>query len=626
MSLKKSTTSAPGSSVEGNKEKLSEIDYYTIQLKVAANYAEKNFRKRARRMVNLYELNHYKNHETGENMTADYDRIKVAYPYSNARQILAEIYVKTPEPIVLPTKKNQVEMADPMSGQMTMGKDYSSSSAKMKAILLHIIKKSAFKQETKMAVLDGIVTGVGCVMITPQKSSKVPLYTRILFHDLLWAADVTDVYKSSWIARRLVRPLKDIREDESYAEGIREKVAPSKLDKTLQKDLVGDIEYGVLWDVWDKKKDRHIVFADGGKEYLLEQKVSEVIKLDTISDEFAVEWPLVFYINEETLQDSFGMGDIAPIESQVYELDKIRTMKLTHIKRFLRKYMAKKGFLDDQSMQQLKYPEDGTVVEVTQDILPSNFQAVADAPLPADVFRAETDVQNDIQLISPIGPNSLTRGVGAQPDTLGQSQIIEQNTDTRLGEKRDKVSDFFGRLFRYTAQYVQQYWVESDEILITGDGSKPSDWLEYDPSQISGEFDYDINPESLRDNTAIYRKQLQEVTTLLAPFLATGVPIPPALAVILRKLVESYPSLAKDVDQIIPEPTDPGAGMMGGPEEELMNLIDGASPDQVVDIMNRLPENERTVLEATITRMQGSVSPGTPSASALTGSTNTVRL
>jgi hypothetical protein len=231
-----------------------------------------------------------------------------------------------------------------------------------------------------------------------------------------------------------------------------------------------------------------------------------------------------------------------------------------------------KGTLDAQGINQLKNPEDGTLVEFQKEITPSTFQVIQDAPMSADVYRVDQAIQNDIQIISPLGPNSLVHGVGQSPSTLGQSQIIEQSSNTRLADKQKNLAQAFARLYKLTAQYIQQYWVEEMTLRVTGDGSKETDWLNFSPDKVKGEYDYDVVPESMKDNSVVYRKQASDALQIVAPMLPAAQQ-DPAIATMIRKYLETFDTFKNDLDVIIPpgllQPKEPVAPQ---PEQDIPSV------------------------------------------------------
>lgn len=585
---------------------------------VTEKFFKDNWYPKAEKNVQFYELNHYYDPSTGGTVVTDYDKIKVPYPYANARQILAEIFVKAPEPIVKPLKPT-TSSQDPVTGQ-TIEVDTVIGAKTMQSVLKYIVGESALKSESKMVVLDGIVTGLGVLMLSGQASTKVPKYSREIYKNILWDHSVFNPYQSGWIARKLQRPLEDAKTDPKYKKSVRDKLqANSELSKTLVGNVTPkghQFEYFIGWDIWDKKNDKHFVFQIGGNEYLVDEAISENLNLKVEADDFKVDWPFAFFVNEEMLSKSWGIGDVAPIESQVEELDKIRTLQVNHIKRFNRKYLVKKESATPQLLNQLKNPEDGTIVEVEEmtDILP-----LQDAPLAPDIYRMDEIIQKDMQIISAVGSNALSRGVGNQPNTLGEAQIIEQNADTRLGEKRDNVAEYFRRVFRYTAQFVQQYWKEEDVFLITGDGSKPTDWLNFKPQEIQGEYNYDVDPESLRDNNAIYRKQTAEALQTVAPILSQV--NPNGVIILARQYLETFPHLKAMLDKILPE----NAGQTptaDDPTAALMELFKTSPAGQLVKELRNLPPEQQEEILNTIDSQVGG---GAPSAPNMTGAANTVQ-
>jgi hypothetical protein len=149
--------------------------------------------------------------------------------------------------------------------------------------------------------------------------------------------------------------------------------------------------------------------------------------------------------------------------------------------------------------------------------------------------------------------------------------------------------------------------VEEDVLRITGDGRKETDWLNWSPEQARGEYDYDVEPESSRDNTAVDRAQISQALQVATPLLAQL--NPNGIQVMLRKYLETFPALG-DIDLILPEPPGEEA-MQGNPEsdQEILDLINSTDPDEFLDTINKLPQNEKQTILASVERLtsQGQV-------------------
>lgn len=601
---------------------------YMKRMKAAADYAERKFFARADRMVRLYKVDHYydKGPSGSEYQDSESDRVKVAYPYANSRQILAEVNPDDPQPIVRVEKRtpDPVEFGDQIiQGSQEAAGDPDDAAAMMKGSILYVTRKSNFKREMKMAVLDGIVTGLGVAQLVAQVDGIVPKFVRLLYRDVLIEyGSVTDPYQSDFVAVKEVRRLDLIRKDDRLREGARKEVQSAHLDESQYGNSHADVEFGIIWHLFDKRENVYLCFADG-QDFELQKgspKLTDLYDLPCYDDEFQCDWPFAFFVNEEIPDECWGMGDIFPIESQVRELDRFRTRWSRHTKSFLRKYVVAKGSLGKDGMNQLKAPVDGGIIEVPKETNPLNaIVPLADAPLSPDQYRVEEAIKTDLQIIQPIGADSVSRGVGNQPDTLGQAQIIEQNANTRLADKQRTVSKFYGRAFFLIAYYVKQYWTMEQELLVSGDGSKDGDWVNYRPMGANFQLDYDVAPESMRDNTQAYRSQLSTALATLAPIWPL-LQQSPGLALITRKYLETFETVGKEADKIVPDewidppavPAPlPGQDGQGGTGDPLLDLIHGSDPRQFVDSVKSLPENERAAIQSHIARISGG-SPAAP--------------
>lgn len=518
---------------------------YQDKVSAAGKYYEEQFVKRADRLSHMYEINHYYDEMLGREPKPDRDRIKVPYPYSNARQILAEIYKDLPDVVV---KQGQKAGVNPQTGEPI---DLAQGAETLKQAMDYVKRKSNMARSVKKAALDGIATGIGCIQLVAQKNTKIPKFVRKMYREVLWdCTNVLDLYESEWIACKLIRPLEEIKNDPMYDEKVRQNVPAARLDEKIYGK--SEIMYGVLWEIFDKKNDVYLVYADGQSDALFLNPMTEYYNFKIEDDDFPCDWPLSFYVNEEMITKSWGLGDLFPIESQVRELDKTRTQQVNHRKRFNRKYIVTKGSLDAKGINQLKNPEDGTVIEAARGDAALAVHPLQDMPMSPDVYNVNSIITEDIQVIGPLGSNAIVHGVGKQQDTLGQSQQVEQSSNTRLADKQRQLSAFILRIYKMTAQYIQQYWGEEMDMLIAGTGSNPSDWMTFIPQQVQAEFEYDVVPESMTDNSIVYRNQVQQALTTVVPLLRLASVNPP-VAIMLRKYLQTFETFKNDVDDIVPE-------------------------------------------------------------------------
>lgn len=580
------------------------VEKYRNIIVAATNFAEKKFHQRVAPLVDLYKLKHY------EGKSAQ-DRVKVPYPFVNSRQLLADVYVKNPEPVVKPKKAPYEDPSgaiDELTGQPMMI-DTFKSAEKLKQAITYVAEKINVKRESKRATLDFIVTGLGGTILCAQQDSKLPKIERISYKNMFIDPSVTDAYDSDIFVRKLLLSRDTIEGDDKYVNAD-QVVYSAKMDPEYTGNLVehNQFKLAVIWDVWDRKEDLHLMIPQDSLSpdtYILKEEIPYQFEDDQRSNQ--KDWPVSLMINNVNIDDPWPIGDIAAIEAQVRELDKIRSYELNHIKRFNRKYQITKGTLDEQGKRQLKNAEDGTVVEKKNS---NPIETIADAPISGDVYQMEERIKQDIQLFGGSGPDFLTKGVGQRPGTLGEAELIQESSNTINDMRRDALADYFRRLYRMIGQFIMQYWTEEDVILITGDGSKETDWLHYNPQEIAGAYDYDIDPTTFTDNSAVQRKQIMEAMSFASPVLSLPEEARPrGLVLLTRKLFELYGW--KDVDEILPlppeaPPLDELGGMPG--EEDLESVVRGSDPEGFAAAVESLPPEQRAVIEEEL----GRLSSGTP--------------
>lgn len=139
-------------------------------------------------------------------------------------------------------------------------------------------------------------------------------------------------------------------------------------------------------------------------------------------------------------------GTMEPISevSQVRGLQRaynfVQTLKLRHVQRFTRWYMAREGMFDSRNEARIMDKEDGRVVYYKGGFSPGEMVPVKDAPLGSDHYMLGAEVAQDMDQIM---GSSMQRKGATQGDTATESVLANEGLVGREYDKRAVIKEGF---------------------------------------------------------------------------------------------------------------------------------------------------------------------------------------
>ena len=254
-------------------------------------------------------------------------------------------------------------------------------------------------------------------------------------------------YDCHWIAHRIIKPLKSVKNSETYknTEKLTANYKPDDKEFSGQKD----IELVELWEIWDKDTNSIYVITDGVENFLRNQ-----------SNPYEMEGlPFCMLKFNHVPGKPYPLSDIALIEPQIMEKIKLRSMQLNHLKRWNRQAFYAKGTLTEEEMGKYKTGTDGGLIGV--DVGDKSIQDVLHVPqyptLQAEIFQIENLIQLDIDTIG--GQTQTDRGAPAatRTRTLGEVELLQNSSLTRSSKKQDSLEDFMEEVARKLIQLMKQF-------------------------------------------------------------------------------------------------------------------------------------------------------------------------
>lgn len=189
-----------------------------------------------------------------------------------------------------------------------------------------------------------------------------------------------------------------------------------------------------VYEIWDVENQIWLTIAEGyTDDYLVAPEDNPYSPIEHPFDK------LTFTPLEDQM---WGFSEIEPVLPQFDELNDSRSQMANHRKRYNRKYGALEGaFASEEEETKLESGDDGIVVKFRGNRpIDEQFKPIIDAQMPADVYKYEALIKDDIRLVGRVNP--YRRG-----DNIGSGTATEANLSeagAQLGDKDrvDELSEF----------------------------------------------------------------------------------------------------------------------------------------------------------------------------------------
>lgn len=414
-----------------------------------------------------------------------------------------------------------------------------------------------------------------------------PFVERVSPFDVFVDPDATSMDDIGWIAQRIRRPIKDVKNDKRYNSAARSYVQPTSwkkmaVDGAEQEMYDKDEQYVEVWEFYDLRKGTLSVFADACEHFLVSpQKMP-----------YAFGHPFVMLRNYDVPDEFYPMGDLEAIEPLQRELNETRTQMMNHRKRYARKYMYDESRFDNDGRAALESDDDNILVPVKGDGPLDNAVVPMPAVItPPEFYNQSALIRDDISLVSAVSEYQA----GQMPEirrTATEASIIADAGNARAADKLAIIELSIAEIARRMVQLAQQFMTGEQVIRIVGQNGEPM-WLKFDSDYIAGEFDFEVEGGSTQPNNESFRRQSAiQLMDAMAPFLQMGVIDPKAVAAHILQFGFGIKSperfFAAPPEQMPQDPMaeqmPPEGGMppeQGGLPPELMAMLGGGGGDMM---------------------------------------------
>jgi hypothetical protein len=302
-------------------------------------------------------------------------------------------------------------------------------------------------------------------------------------------------------------------------------------------------EVCTLWKIFDLKKKRWLIIAEGGDEPLLPE---DTLPPGVERHPYAV---LRFTYRDDS---PYPIPPMSQGLDASKEYNMARSDLLRHRKRFNRKYQAfVPGLTGEEELGKLETGDDGTIIKCTQP--GSVITPITDAPL--DQMRYQELQALNMDMVELFGGTSdEARGI-ASADSATQAGILDNRLQLKEGDALSMVVDMIKTLARKLDQLVQAHFDAVEVVRITGlSGDMVEIVRPQDYAEINGEFQYDVNvgstmPRLPQMERSSWMAFLQLIAN--APFLGAS-----------RRLLTRMAELHHIDDELMVEELGKALGMM----------------------------------------------------------------
>jgi hypothetical protein len=310
--------------------------------------------------------------------------------------------------------------------------------------------------------------------------------------DFLWDEDAGPLEDSwHWLAQHIRMPKSEALENPNYsqkavksAQGKKRDDGEKKKTGFITRILRGEDENETFidaWEIYDLEKREFLVFAEDAKDLLMEPRS---VPVGIEKHPFSV---LRFSLRDKS---PYPLPPVSPAIDPQKEISLSRSQRLTHRKRFNRKYEYVITKIEDPDTEIPKFESggDGAGIRV---MAPGAIIPISDAPLDQQNLIELQYMNND--MVEIFGTPGSARGV-ADSDSATEASILDKRLEVREGDRMSMVVDWITDVARKLDQLVAVHIDRDEAVKITGpQGEFWQIVREKDYEKIEGEFEYGVN-------------------------------------------------------------------------------------------------------------------------------------
>jgi len=385
-------------------------------------------------------------------------------------------------------------------------------------------------------------------------SPGMPWFLRCNPSDWIVPWGTHNLDSAPWFAFRVMRPIRDIKEDPKYTNTANLKANYySKLggsdsdEKPRNRDDDFLNEHVELWQIHDQRSGKVMVISLNHDKFLRKD-----------FDELQIEGLPTRALGFNEDPDYFWWTpDARLILEQQREINDIRTMSRYHRRVAILKVLVDSDAISSTEAQKIL---DGNVKALIRvkggssgDIRKSVM--MLQSHVPPELTMLTREVREDVREMVGFSRNqmgSFEESSGRR--TAHEAEIVRAASMIRIDERRDIMADMLSSIVSAYNQIIFKHWNAERVVSVVGeDGARY--WVRFTGPQIKAEYTYKVNPEeSLPSDNNVRRMEAEKLIEL-----ATKIP-----GLDHKYLIESY---AANFDWVDPKMLFPREGAGKNPEQ-----------------------------------------------------------
>ena len=458
-----------------------------------------------KKFIRRYEGEGYLGISKAEIAALDKDYVVINLFKANIQTMLPAVYFQNPKVYTKPKRE-----------------DFRESAPVAEAVANYWIGEIDFKSEMRWCMLDWMVVGhawdkVGYFgNVTEDERADdpsgaeqetvlniadgQPFVKRVSPLKMLIDPSARNYGQARWVAEEITKPLDDAKRKWPQLKdhhGLKT-VVPEKMQlpdvRPGEDNRWNEIEekekFVVLQQIWYKKwskdesdyKIRVMLVAEGVDEYLSDEPAADGVE----------GFPYEYLPWDERIDAFYPQAMFESIEDLLLSYILLRSMELSHMHRFGRKYEARKDSMTPENKEALERGEDGLVLEF-DDISQPNIKPIQDAPLDPQHYVNIRQIEKEIREM--MGLDEFIQGSSRGNITATQTTEISKGTSLRVQWRKEMLHDFLQKTIRKMWQIIQTHHKANDLVPIVGpDGI--ATYKQATPEEIQGEFQIEIGVNS----------------------------------------------------------------------------------------------------------------------------------
>ena len=370
------------------------------------------------------------------------------------------------------------------------------------------------------------------------RRTNFPWLDAIYPRKLIFEPTTRNMRTCRWYAKSLFVPTRILNKDKSL-KNVSSTHIPTELQDSATREIFQQMHgiepYTHFYEIHNAETKKMMWMNIDGK--FMFDPVDDPMQIDGLPVD-----TLVFNQNPLSI---WGTPDALYIEPQMLEGNETRRQAMKQRRFSMLKLLVDQDLIDETEIEKLM-TEDVAIIRAKS--TPNG--RLADSVVPfqphvqSDYFPYQEKLNEDAQKILGFGNNQMGSYAPGRR-TAQEAQIVQQNNDIRIVERRQMVAKMITGIMRKVNQSVMKYWKKEMIVRVLG-AEGAYHWVTTKPQDVKAEMSLKVDVESmLPPNTEKSKQDLLQLMQVLAQSKDAN------LVPIMRKLVNKFPEV--DGNEIFPQ-------------------------------------------------------------------------